>query len=284
MSHTRMQPAVSEAGDGADPVAPEIVSARPPSSAQAVEEPDWRSSLDRDLQRVASKFATPADVVRSYASLEKRLGRSVTLPDRDASPDEIEAFYDRMGRPESPDAYDVLAPEGRGGILHEEPTRNFLEAMHRAGANGATVQAAMDWYFDELTALETRLAAEAQKHSAGHEAALRREWGDAFDRNAVAARRALRRFGGNDLETVLAEAGLGSHPVFLRTFAAIGAAISEDGLQAASPDGAARSAKDRIDSLMASHYGRSSYVSDAVQSELRSLYGELYGRDAIETA
>src|SRR3546814_8129603 len=42
---------------------------------------DWRTEISEPgLRRVAEKFTSPAEVVKSYAALQSRLGRSVVKP------------------------------------------------------------------------------------------------------------------------------------------------------------------------------------------------------------
>lgn len=54
------------------------------------------------------------------------------------------------------------------------------------------------------------------------------EWpGDEFNRNASVAQRAVRRFGGPELCEVLDRTGLGDHPALVKTFLAVGRAMSE---------------------------------------------------------
>ncbi len=254
--------------------------ALPAATARPSGDPDWRSTLDGDLRRVAAKFETPADVVRSYSELEKRLGRSVVLPDRGASPEEIDAFHERLGWPRSPEEYDIQLPEGLAGDAENQATRGFLAAMHRAGAAGPAVQAAIDWYAGALTDSASAEEKATAARQAQAEADLRRDWGDAYDRMIAGARRAARQFGGPDMLSLFEQAGIAHHPALLRAFAAIGAATAEDSLLAADGGGAGASAQKRINGLMAEHYGRPSYVSSAVQDELRTLYAELYGNSS----
>src|SRR3546814_12301083 len=60
---------------------------------------DWRTEISEPgLRRVAEKFTSPAEVVKSYAALQSRLGRSVVKPGPDAAPEEIAAYRRQPGR------------------------------------------------------------------------------------------------------------------------------------------------------------------------------------------
>lgn len=52
--------------------------------------------------------------------------------------------------------------------------------------------------------------------------------GEAFNQNVEAAKRALHRFGNDQLKSMLDQSGLGNHPEFVRVFARIGKAMADD--------------------------------------------------------
>lgn len=273
--------------EGAGPAAaPTVMAPAQPFSPTPDASPDsghedWRAGLPDNLRRVAEKFTSPADVVKSYATLERRLGRSVTVPDGNAAPAEIDAFYARLGRPEGPEGYDVCIPDGlpdhlRPGPEAEAGRAAFLSAMHAAGATPAVVQAAFDWYYDALAQADADSGRAAGAARAEADAALRRDWGAAYDRNLALARRAARHFGGDDFIAKFERAALADDAVCLRAFSRIGAALAEDALLAGAAAPAV-SAQQRIDRLMGEHFGKPSYASAAVQDELRALYQTLYG-------
>ena len=270
-------------GDAASVVAPARISAGESSGPV-----DWRAALPDELRRPAEKFASPADVVRSYAALERRLGRSVTIPDDDATPQEIEAFYTRLGRPPTPDGYRIAMPVGASPPSHPDPAAEarlagFLAAVHAAGAPQATVQAAIDWYRQASADVEAEAARRTSAARAEADAALRREWGGGYDRRLGLAQRALRHFGGADLAALLDRSGLGNDPAWVRAFARVGEAMAEDSLMSGDPVGGAAGAQSRIDAIMAAHFGKPSYSSAAVQGELRTLYETLYGNQPGRT-
>jgi hypothetical protein len=275
MTDARETQGATSADEAAD-ATPSIVAPARSSTDASLNAADWRAALPEELRRPAEKFASPADVVRSYAALERRLGRSVTIPGEDAAPEEIEAFYTRLGRPPTPDGYRIAAPPGDAG---DEAARSrlagFLAAVHAAGAPQATVQAAIDWYRQEPAEAAAESARRADAARAEADAALRREWGAGYDRRLGLAQRALRHFGGAELAAMLDRGGFGNEPAWLRACARIGAALAEVSL--VSGGAAGGDAQARIDAIMTAHFGKPSYSSAAVQNELRALYQSLYG-------
>lgn len=279
MTDSRMTAAAAPEGAGGD--APTVMAPARTSTAERAESADWRDGLPDPLRRVADKFGSPADVVKSYAALERRLGRSVAVPGDDATPAERDAFYARLGRPRTPEDYRTSLPDAYarpgGDAEGEARLSGFLAAVHAAGAAPPVVRAAVDWY--ERARAEAEDAAARRMAAARAEAdrALRREWGPGYDRRLALAQRAVRHFGGNDLAATLDRSGLGNDPGWVRAFARIGEALAEDTLVSGDPVGGARDTQARIDAIMTEHFGRPSYASPGVQSELRTLYESLYG-------
>jgi hypothetical protein len=71
---------------------------------------------------------------------------------------------------------------------------------------------------------------EGEKAAKEAEEALKKEWGKEYDGNLELFARAVDKFGTADLTAVLKSTGLASNPIIIKTFAAIGKAMSEDKL------------------------------------------------------
>jgi hypothetical protein len=96
-------------------------STAPEAAASApTQAPTWRDSVAPEHRKVADKFLSPADVVRSYAELERKLGSAITPPPPDAPPEERERFFERLGRPKRVEDYAVAVPRD---VPDVSPTR-----------------------------------------------------------------------------------------------------------------------------------------------------------------
>lgn len=241
---------------------------------------DWRSGLGPEERRIAEKFLSPEDVIRSYGELERRLGRSIIVPDADADQPEWDKFYDRLGRPARPEEYGVTLPADipehlAPGEADKARLDGFLASMHAAGAAPSIVQAAIDWYYGELASVDRQRHVKADATAADAEANLRREWRGDYERNVGYARQAIIRFGDEGLAALLDQAGIGRAPAVIRAFARIGRAISEDDAAVhASPADASGRLGDELDALRR----RPDYwSSDTVQKRAREISVALYG-------
>lgn len=262
------------------------------TSAESARE-DWRNAItEPELRRVAAKFTSPRDVVKSYASLQSRLGRSVVKPGPDASAEEVACYRRQLGVPENADGYDLRLPEGlpeslRPDTAGEALQQDFAAAMHEAGASNEVVQKALDWYYGSLgQSLEQQQKMGAERRAEA-EAELRQDWGGDHQRNLAFAQRAVQEFGGEELMSLLEsqEADgmkLGDHPAVVRTFASIGRRVGEDTPLSGEPLTGENSLQARIDNLHAlQDSDPRRYATPGVQDELRQLYGKLYGGQPI---
>lgn len=253
---------------------------------------NWRDGLDDGLKKVAEKFNTPADALKSYSELEGRLGKSVVIPGRDAKPEEVAAFHKKLGVPESPDGYKFELPKDLPEELQSDEaaqasTGEFLKAMHEAGAPPAVVQSALSWYYGTLQAGMEARAAEQKKATEGADASLQKEWGDDYKANSAFAGRAAKEFGGDAFvefaETKEIEGvKVGDHPAFLRAFAEVGRKMGEGRPLVEGDSAEANTIQERIDQIHGLQYSEpAKYNSKTVQEELSGLYRKLHGSQPI---
>lgn len=201
---------------------------------------EWRSQLKGDLQgnEFFNQYQTVSDLGKwsldaqgKLKDAETKLNSALFVPGDDAKPEDVAAFYSKLGRPESPDKYDLKKPTYPDGIPYDEAGEKwFREAAHGLGLNGKQAQALFDKYHErvlgDLQAIETKRA-EAKKTA---EATLRGEWGDKYDENIALVGRALKKFGNDEFVQFVDQSGLGNNPMMLKVFHNIAAAMSEDSL------------------------------------------------------
>ena len=187
-----------------------------------------------------ARLGSVADGMKMLVHAQRMVGRDkVALPGADAPDEDWAAVYDRLGRPESPQDYELALPEGvpEDLAVDEELTGRFREQAHKLGLLPRQVQGLYAWFMGEQ-AQGGETAGQAME-AAGAE--LRREWGAAYGRNLDAARRAGRLLGGEALLKHLEESGIGNDPQVIRAFARAGRLLAEaDAPDAGTADGFAR--------------------------------------------
>lgn len=136
-----------------------------------------------------------AKVIPMYRGAEKKLGvpadRLFTLPKDENDADGFRAAMVKLGLPETPDGYELKAPDGDSG--------NFLKAatgwMHELGIPKSQAHGLAAKWNDYVQA-QTAAAAEAQKaRNAEDYAALEKEWGEQYDAKIELGNRVIRSAG-----------------------------------------------------------------------------------------
>ncbi len=193
----------------------------------------WLSSLPDELKTNPSltKFKEPVEVFRSYVSLEKKIGeKGIIKPKDDAPLEEWNKYYADLGRPETPDAYEIGRPEGLPDEFpySEELEGQFKKWAHEAGLTAKQTKELFNKYI-QLNISEYEKASKIIGEAKGKaEEVLRSEWGDNYDTNLELARKARRQFApdhGPEWEQL--EFGLGNNPTMVKMFTNIGARMSE---------------------------------------------------------
>ena len=72
---------------------------------------DWKASLSEDLRNDPSlaSINDVASLAKGYVHGQKMIGADkIVIPKDDASPDEMNEFYNRLGRPEK---YEITKPQ-----------------------------------------------------------------------------------------------------------------------------------------------------------------------------
>ena len=184
-----------EAGNPA-PDAGEVaaVEAAPVSAPASEAEPasqDWLSSIENTELRTLAETkgwdkGGPESVLSSYHNLEKlfgadKAGRAVVLPAPDADEAVMSEFYNKLGRPDKADGYDLPVPEGQDGQMAEWASGVF----HEAGLTARQAKIVSEKWNDHVGSLQQDGEAQNTQTAQDAEAELKREWGAAYDQKVV---------------------------------------------------------------------------------------------------
>lgn len=196
----------------------------------------WHEALSEDLRGHAAleKFEDVDALAREHMHLQKLIGRKgIVPPGEDANEDEIGRFYDSLGRPKSPDGYelgDLARPEGMP--WDEALETQMLAHMHAAGLTNAQARSILEGYVEvQGAAWEEARGIQGRTLDAAEDE-LRREWGGTFDAKIDVANRAFAAAFGDKVDDIqnlqLADGRfLGDHPDIVRAFASIGGLFAE---------------------------------------------------------
>lgn len=273
----------SNAGDPGTPPQPQ------PQQPQGKHLPeDWiaQSIKDEDtagwLRAKGFDKSDPEAVAKSYRNLEKllgadRAGKTVVLPGEDASAEERMEVYNRLGRPDSPDKYQLPLSDD----ADPEFTKWAQEAFHGAGLTQDQAKAVAEKFTEFAQQQEQSQQAQYTQSVEQEDAALRKEWGQNYDKHISMAQRAARNLVGKDesdrvqkldsLEKAMGYRGL------MEFMSDLGSKLGEDAFVDGGQVQSVHTAKAKIQELEANTQFMDRYTKgepEAVQT-MRRLYQEV---------
>ena len=244
----------------------------------------------------AKGWESPLDLVRQFRDLEAMVGPDqVRMPGADATPEEINAFWSRMGRPETPDGYNIAPGDSASG--YDSMLADwFRDAAHAVHMPADMAESLHDRFREQAAEASAGYWQQAEQERQESEAVLRHEWGRSFDARIEDAQRAVNWLGGDTLKQVFNETGLGDHPALIRAFADMGRLLAGGGgntapnapaTAAPSPTGGATQAQREIlrlrsdDKFMAAYGDRTHPSHDIAQEQMDELYSVAYPADTV---
>jgi hypothetical protein len=196
--------------------------------------PGFHDRLPEDLRAHPSlqKFKDEAGLAKSYVELERFLGsEKVPIPKKDASPEDMDAFYNKLGRPESPDKYvfdDLL--KNFGEVVDPTAIDKFKPLLHKAGLTQKMAEGVVGGYLEVEAEMlkEARASLEAELEQ-GRQSLLK-DWGNAYNDKLKVASSALDATGIEGVWEWAQKTGIKDDPMFVRVMAHFGQGLGEDRL------------------------------------------------------
>lgn len=208
----------------------EAVTNETSTETPSAEKVSWTAALSDELKADPSinKFSDINGLAKSYINAQQMIGRDkIPMPTNES---EFQEVYKRLGRPDDATGYELSVPEAPDGYnVNEELMGGFKDQAFKLGLNTDQANKLFGWYMNESIQGMMAQQAEAKQSFEEGEAQLKTDWGGAFDKNLVIANRAVKEFGGEELQTRLQELGVDNDPVLLKAFNNIGKQVLEDG-------------------------------------------------------
>ena len=206
-------------------------------TAEEVKEDTWQTQyLSEDLQGndTLSKFKDVGSLGNSYVELQKLVGSRVKVPTDDSTEEDVNSFYNQIGRPESPEKYSIDLPSDS---YPQEVIQSFLKEAHASGLTNKQAQAAINFYNTIETDGQINSDAAMQQAKVDAESALKKEWGPSeYAKELAVSRRAFNRFADDDLKAFVNETGVTNNVAMIKFLNRIGKAFSEPDMGGAGKD------------------------------------------------
>lgn len=201
--------------------------------------PDWRAELPEEIRDHTSlkDLDSVGALATKLISAQGMIGRDpVRVPSKTTSDDDRRAFFTAIGCPENADGYELPTENMPESVpLDDAQTKLFLAEAHDMGLTKQ--QAARLIRYDatrHATAITQFEETQATTHKEA-EAALRKDWGDAYDEKLALAKQARDKLGTEALSKRMDESGFGLDPDFLKLLATVGRFIAEDSIIGGGP-------------------------------------------------
>lgn len=203
--------------------APEQTAAEP--AAVQPELKAWGAQLSKELKenkdavKALAKFEDISSLASSYIELEKKLGSMHTLPGKEATKEELDAFYKKLGKPDAADKY---------GFKQEwDAEKRFAQAAYEANLSDAQAKSLYTFFHKIGEDQQAQLAEAVKKQAEETDAALKKEFGNKVSEKMEQYTKGLKAFGSDSIFSQLEQTGLAYHPDFVKMFIKIGEALGE---------------------------------------------------------
>ena len=209
---------------GSNGIAPEQTAAEPAAEVQP-ELKAWGAQLSKELKenkdavKALAKFEDISSLASSYIELEKKLGSMHAIPGKEATKEELDAFYKKLGKPDAADKY---------GFKQEwDAEKRFAEAAYEANLSDAQAKSLYAFFHKIGEDQQAQLAEAVKKQAEEADAALKKEFGNKVSEKMELYTKGLKAFGTAPVFSQLEKTGLAYHPDFVKMFIKIGEALGE---------------------------------------------------------
>jgi len=223
----------SKRGEAGDP---------PPGDPPPADDRSWLTGIEGVDDAVKqhpslAKITSVGELAKSYVGMQPLIGlEKLPIPRRDDKGQfvkaDLDATFSRLGWPGTPEEYKLAIDRTKlpeNFPMRDTKVAEFAKVAHSHNLLPNQVKGILDWYTQsEVTDYNQKVDGD-KAEIVKAEAALRQEWGTAFDEKTTLAKRAFRAFADDEMVKIFEE-GKGNDPRLIKLFAKIGEKMSEDGL------------------------------------------------------
>ena len=229
--------------------------------AQSVPD-DWRSGIPEEIRghKSLEHIQDVGALAKSYVNAQSMIGADkIAIPGKHATDEDWGEVYRRLGRPDSPEGYELTNELPEGAEASDDMLSWFKGAAHDAGLTPQQAQKLLGGYNEMLGTMVQNDNGQAEQMRVDAEMELKREFGAAYDDRMANGNAVLQEFGTEDISEIQLADGrlLGDHPEMIKMMVNIGefinSKIGEDSLEGIKTSGAMTpgDAQERLSELTA---------------------------------
>ena len=152
------------------------------AASEATTEFNFRDHIDETIRDDPS-LSTYKDIngmAKSLINAQKMVGADkVAIPGKYTTPEEMDSFYSKIGRPETADGYELSSNE----VIGDEGVTFFRELAHKNGLTQTQAENILTEYGGYIDTMGEKTEEQIEQIRVGLEKDLQNEWGDQYEKN-----------------------------------------------------------------------------------------------------
>ena len=144
----------------------------------------WKNALPEDLrgEKTLDTFTDLTGAMKMLVGSVKKIGmKGVIVPGEKATPEEKDAFFKALGRPDAPADYKIEVPKGLEDYYDKDYMEGVRKGFHKIGLTQAQAGGILAMYDRMVKEGMAREAAEEEVAHAKAEKVAREKWGADYD-------------------------------------------------------------------------------------------------------
>ena len=215
---------------------PTTIASTPTPISSTTEQPkvatSWKEAISEEFRQDPNieKFTEIDALAKSYINATKMIGQDkVAVPNKNSTDDQWNEIYDKLGRPESADQYQ-LDVKSDVVPIDENSIKQFAENAHKLGLNNNQAKGVLEFYKNNMEGMAQQSKVDTETSQVQAEQELRQEWGREFENNVKKAGALAKANLNTDILDLELKNGMrvGDHPELIKGFAKIASMMSED--------------------------------------------------------
>lgn len=186
---------------------------------------NWKEYIPEELKdrNEWNNIKDVSDLYKNYINAQQTISKSVRMPDANSTPEDIAAFYQKLGKPASKDDYDFDYTPAKKEYVLKKDSYNFdvfKEIAEKANLTKDQYQRLASAYIDinneNYINYHASLQAQAADELKKAEASLRGEWGTGYQQNINSITDRINKLYSKNTIDRMQNAGLFRDPDFLK--------------------------------------------------------------------
>lgn len=238
---------------------------------------DYREEFKND--ETLKQYTSQDAFVKAMLDDRKANGTAIKLPAADATEEEWGKFYDKLGRPETPEAYGLSKELPEGLDFSEELYDGFIQNIHKAGLTKKQADALYTWYNNKSAEMSKDITAkiEASYKKSVDDAvvSLKKEWGTDYQKNLDSAVAMANKFLSPATKQYLNATKLGNNPLLIKDFYNLSKQVSGAQMRGDGPSGNVSSLAE-LEAKMAANLRAADYTTNVkLQQENKEIANKI---------